>query len=77
MEPKGPIGRQVWPTNQLWKEDIQRVASAGEQYYTNIRSLRTSYLSILLDHLIWPWTKEEIEVQYPTNGPIGDGRVGL
>ena len=37
----------------------------------------TPYLSVLLDHLIWPWTKEEIEVQYPTNGPIGDGRVGL
>ena len=22
VEPKGPIGRQVWPTNQLWKEDL-------------------------------------------------------
>ena len=35
-----------------------------------------SYLSVLLDHLIWPRTKEEIEVQYTTDGPICDGRVG-
>ena len=35
------------------------------------------YLSVLLDHLIRPWTKEEVEVQYPTNSAIRDGRVGL
>ena len=45
--------------------------------YVMIGHVSTPYLSVLLDHLIWPWTKEEIEVQYPTNGPIGDGRVGL
>ena len=80
VETKGPIWREIWSTNQLFKENTQYGIDEDLQY-PGIEALTTistyPYLSVLLDHLIRPWTKEEVEVQYPTNSAIRDGRVGL
>ena len=86
MEPQGPVGREERPTNQLigsiryvWQNCQDVAFNVLHCWFPQCKWVwpMLSYLSVLLDHLIWPRTEEEIKVQYTTNGPICDGWVGL